>query len=165
MKILSTSLPQGMISETVPKYNYQDTYCTKLSTTQKLTPTYVAERIFESPKWVNFLLQVRDFIVKPLGLKTEEMVTANQPNPRLPFPTIAENEMELFMGEKDKHLDFWFSVFVFRLSDNKYEIKLSTVVRFNNWLGRFYFAIIKAFHKYIIKESLKKFANKESKTL
>lgn len=69
------------------------------------------------------------------------------------FTVLTRNENEIVMGEDDKHLKFRTSVFVDR---EKSKVYLTTIVKFNNWLGKFYFIPVKLIHKILVKSQFKK---------
>jgi hypothetical protein len=76
------------------------------------------------------------------------------------FTVLDRNENEIVMGEKDKHLNFNTSVFIDR--ENAF-IYLTTIVHFNNILGKAYFIPVKPFHKLIIKSSLRNYLLRKGK--
>ena len=61
---------------------------------------------------------------------------------------------ELLLGEDDRHLDFRVSVLVRNDGSDDWAI-VSTVVRFNSWLGRAYFLPVRQFHKLIVPAMLR----------
>lgn len=114
-----------------------------------------AAEIFKLPKWVNWLMKIRNSIVGIFGLKTAKEERDGQ---TMYFAVIEQNENEIVMGEKDKHLDFRASVLV----DKAYSfLYVTTLVHFNNFGGRVYFFPVKPFHKIILKSLLKRLVNKK----
>jgi hypothetical protein len=61
------------------------------------------------------------------------------------FQVLARNENEIFTGQKDTHLDFGLSFYIAKKKGG-YLIKLITIVKINNPLGKIYFAFVKPFH-------------------
>lgn len=95
-------------------------------------------------------------IAKPFGLKTAEKKAQSGKTPsKNIFPVLFRNENEIVMGANDKHLSFRASVLLAKAGDET-DIFLTTVVRFNNFGGRLYFALIKPFHRLIVKSALRK---------
>jgi hypothetical protein len=113
------------------------------------------------PGWVLWLLNLRNIIVKPFGLRTGKTLNPDERyetgEPALPFKIIKRSENELVMAEDDKHLNFRTSVLILP-SEKPGFVKLYsiTIVKYNNLLGKLYFIPVKPFHKLIIKASLKK---------
>jgi hypothetical protein len=109
------------------------------------------------------LMTVRGWMVRPFGLlhPTREQMRAGEENrQRLPlrvgervgiFTVHSIEPQELIAGEDDRHLDF--RVSVFKAADGA-TVTLSTVVHINNLLGRVYIALIKPFHKLIVRSML-----------
>jgi hypothetical protein len=100
-------------------------------------------------------MQLRNVLVTPLGLKTD---TPKPPQTRQPlqigaraglFKLYQRTADELLLGEDDKHLNF--RVSVLRQHESGYDwLMISTVVHFNNWLGRLYFLPVRPFHQRIV---------------
>lgn len=113
-----------------------------------------------APSWVVFLLQLRNSIVKLLGLKAE-MVNLDDVKPPFKigktygiFTIFDKSGTEVIMGTNDKHLDFRVSLLV---KDSE-KIVISTVLNFHNIYGRIYFFIVKYFRRKILSSMTKKMA-------
>ncbi|MGL5683996.1 MAG: DUF2867 domain-containing protein [Marinifilaceae bacterium] len=65
-----------------------------------------------------------------------------------------KNEHEEVFGMSDKHLSFHVSMWCDEYKDGKQELRITTIVKYNNWFERVYFFIIRSFHKVIIKSIL-----------
>jgi hypothetical protein len=129
---------------------------------------YLTALLFASdPKWVKFLLNLRDLMVKPFGLKSgliPESASLDKsiryaPGDRLVlFPVIDRSESEIVMAEDDKHLYFRSSLLIQDTSDRYLQAAyLTTIVQFHNIWGKIYFAIVRPFHRLIMKEMLANF--------
>jgi len=127
------------------KIDYCDSY--RIIKTTDDAVEEITAKIFKQSKWEKWLMGIRDSIVRIFGLKTSKEIFEGQ------FPIIEQQENEIVMGENDKHLDVRVSVLVDR--ENSY-IYLTTIVHFNNFLGRLYFLPVKPFHKIIVKSSFKR---------
>ena len=68
---------------------------------------------------------------------------------------LDKNLHEEILGMPDKHLDFNVSMWCGEYHEGKQELRITTVVKYNNWLGRAYFFIIRPFHGIIVKSILK----------
>ena len=126
----------------------------------KNTPDSVSEitrKVLKSPAWVEMLTTLRDFLVKPFGLKTGDEIRAEgDADYEFDFaPVLYRSEQEIVMGMNDKHLYFRMSVLKVAQHENS-QLFLTTVVRFNNVGGRIYFGLIRLFHGLIVTTMLKR---------
>jgi hypothetical protein len=137
--------------------HYVDSYCVKKATDDSLQK--VTADIFALPAWVHGLLRMRDFIVKPFGLKTgKEMANDKDKSAEgYFFPVLELLDNEVVMGESDAHLNFRASVLINR---SEALIFITTVVHYNNFLGRLYFFPVRPFHGIIVKICMKRLINK-----
>lgn len=118
----------------------------------------VTRSIFSTmPTWMMKLLDLRNTIVRPLGLKTSigpSLVNTQQgklgPGATVGvFKVIERQDNEILLGEDDRHLNFRTSVQLER-KEEKCWVIVSTVVQFNNWLGHAYFVPVRPIHKIIV---------------
>ena len=58
--------------------------------------------------------------------------------------------MKMNIGAKDKHLTFHVSLFCSDVKDKTQEVSITTIVKYENILGRIYFAAIWLFHRIIV---------------
>jgi hypothetical protein len=115
-----------------------------------------------APHWVTLLIRLRDRIAGIIGLKTAGRSARRdlghntlQVGDRLGiFKVFDRAGDELLLGEDDWHLDFRVSVLVGNDGSADWAI-VSTVVRFNSWLGRAYFLPVRPFHKLIVPAMLR----------
>jgi len=148
-----TTIPENsVISNGFERIDYCDSY--RLIKLTNDSPEKIAMEIFKMPKWVNWLMNIRNSMVRIFGLKTDKDVKEGQ----IYFTVIEQNENEIVMGETDKHLDFRTSVLVDRANSFIY---LTTIVHFNNFWGRLYFLPVKSFHKLIVKSTLNRYKLKK----
>ncbi len=156
MKITNISLPETSLLKNIP-FDYMDSYSVDINT-KSLTIDQVGKSFFlASPEWVSALLQLRNKVVGIFGLKTgsnksdKQRLIANfkfEIGERLAlFKIFDKNQNEVIFGENDKHLDFRVSLF---LDKQKNTLTVSTLVKFNNWMGRLYFIPVLPFHKIIV---------------
>ena len=158
MMIEHTNIPRNsLIAGVFPRVDYADAYRVRLpagapSDIEALTRLALGA----APGWIHALMALRDRIVRIAGLKTtphgqEDLArTPLQPGAALGiFRVFARSADEILLGEDDRHLDF--RVSVLRQSDGAADWAIvSTVVRFNNWLGRVYFLPVRPLHKLIV---------------
>jgi hypothetical protein len=145
------------------RIDFADAFKCQLPKEHLQTVDSVTRAIFATiPPWIAGLLQLRNAIVRPLGLKTTvDAVPANSQDKLQPGIAVGifkvldrrQNE-EIMLGEDDQHLDFRVSVHIEREAE-EYWVVVSTAVKFNNWLGRAYFIPIKPVHKIIVPAMMK----------
>ncbi len=149
----------------IDNYDYLDCfeYCIN-DPENKMTIFSFADAFMQpSPKWFDFFLALRDKLVSPFKLKTNDTIVDKnakitwQPGTQAGlFRVFALGESEIVMGEDDKHLDFRV---LLRLEDPNSKVKkvsLLTLVKYNNSFGRFYFFFVKPFHRLFVPLLLKR---------
>jgi len=113
-----------------------------------------ATRMFaRSPRWVDMLVNLRNLIVAPLGLKTSGAGEPAAGGMIGIFPVVSETPERLVAGFNDSHLDFRVVVDVAAAGAGQ-QITATTLVRTHNWLGRAYLAAIMPFHRVIVRSML-----------
>lgn len=132
MKLIEKYLPS----------DYSDDVSQRIQLAEPLTPDVIFEQMFcNFPKPVALLLKLRNALVKPLGLQGGSGFRN----------LISErNDEEIVLCKNDKHLDFWVSIYC-SAQDGCQDASVTTVVKFNNFLGRIYFIGIWIFHKILVK--------------
>lgn len=154
-KITKSELPKNsIIKDYINTIDYEDTFAVALQNNDIAIENIYLNVFAHSPKWINNLLELRNKIVKPFGIKTnsEEMKKDNLKVGKKTgiFKIYAIYANEIIAGDDDKHLDFRVSVL-----KNEGILTISTLVQYNNWFGKLYFFIVKPFHKVVIKSILK----------
>ena len=119
----------------------------------ELTPQKALKLAFEMPAWTTALMRLRNLIVAPLGLKTDDISQAREDNPDSLFPITYEDEGQVVVGVDDSHLNFRISIV-----QHEGNIHMATWVHRNNWMGRAYLAIIMPFHVLIVRSCVKRVA-------
>ncbi|WP_315825636.1 MULTISPECIES: DUF2867 domain-containing protein [unclassified Bradyrhizobium] len=117
-----------------------------------------AERMLgHAPWWMAALLKLRNLLVRPFGLKTSGADPGN-PRPLIGmFPVVDETPQRIVLGFDDKHLDFRVLVDVVSHRATT-QVTASTLVQTHNALGRVYLAVIKPFHRLVVKAMLRQVA-------
>jgi Protein of unknown function (DUF2867) len=141
-----------------------DAYEMYLPTGAASDPASLARFIFSNqPAWVLMLMQVRDWAVMGLGLKTAAGLRNSKDNRIGIFKIYESHQSEVIVGEDDKHLDFRVSV-LHRVdasqNPNAASVVVSTVVHCHNRLGSLYIAVIAPFHRQVVKALLRRAALK-----
>ncbi len=111
---------------------------------------------FTMPKWVLWLLWLRNLLVKPFGLKTDEGQDYAPPTRedlvagryKGVFAIDFVSEDEITFGTNDRHVDFRVSVMKTRQPAN--HAAISTWVHPHNLWGRLYLLLVHPFHKLIV---------------
>lgn len=138
----------------LPTVDFEDTFST---TNTADTLKEIAEQIFGSPpKWVALLLQLRNFIVRFMGLQysvPENYHTQFEIGGYINFFKIFDiGDNYLLMGLDDKHLNF--RVVIYNDNTPEWNIKVTTLVEYNNKMGQIYMSIVKPFHVWIIQSMI-----------
>lgn len=134
------------------KSNYADTYITTVRSTYPMTAKDLFQQIFvHYPKPVLYLFRLRDWLVKPFGLKSGGKFTDL---------VTEQNDSRIIICKSDKHLDFWILLQcdTFKASIHQQTIKISTFINYHNSLGRVYFFFIRPFHSLLCKQMLNRTA-------
>ena len=69
---------------------------------------------------------------------------------------IVKSDSLATISKSDKHLNFVIAFMTEKRMNDSLYLSVSTKVRYNNRMGKFYFAIIKPFHRLICKILLKR---------
>lgn len=156
MKVKEETLPKTEgIKHALPQVDFNDTF----STTNHLDNlNTISKLVFGTvPKWVEVLLKLRNNIVKVFGLKTEkpeDYHTDFKVGGYVGFFQIFSiQQNEIMLGADDKHLNF--RVSIYNSNENQFNIKVTTLVEYNNSFGKIYMFIIKPFHHLIVKRMVK----------
>jgi len=110
-----------------------------------------------SPKWLQLLFKLRNNLVKIIGLKAgipkdyNETFKVGGYVKFFKIYSISNNQVVL--GANDSHLNF--RAIVENDTSKNYNIKVITLVQFNNIKGKFYMNIIKPFHRLVVKKMVK----------
>lgn len=122
------------------------------------------------PAAVGRMMQARNVLVKPLGLRTSPVgcpvssllgvcpQTFAGRFPVLDQQVDGDEHAEVLLGADDKHLQFRSSVGVERLADGRLRISLATRVRTRNAFGRAYMALIERTHRRYIAPTMLRMA-------
>jgi Protein of unknown function (DUF2867) len=114
-----------------------------------------AERMFSrGPRWVEALLDLRNMIVAPFGLKTSGVGEPNAGGMVGIFPILSETPERLVAGFDDHHLDFRVVVDVAPANGGR-DVTATTLVLTHNRLGHAYLTAIVPFHRLIAKTLLR----------
>ncbi|PJJ61219.1 DUF2867 domain-containing protein [Hymenobacter chitinivorans] len=146
--------------------HYTDAYRVVLPAHAPQEAPAVAQWLFgPGPAWVGGLMRLRDWLVRPFGLRTFPAATRPAPGTPLttggqlgPFRVFDVSPGEIILGQNDRHLDFRVSVLVEEAGP---AAVVTTVVQFHNWFGRAYFTLIKPFHHLVVPALLRRAAGRQ----
>jgi hypothetical protein len=109
------------------------------------------------PSWVEFLFKLRNKLVGIIGLKTtmpKDYNTDYKVGGYIGFFKIYEIQDNLIiLGADDNHLNFRAAIFL--VDTPTYNVKLTTLVKYNKRLGRIYMGLIKPFQVWVVKAMVK----------
>ncbi len=118
----------------------------------------IANLVFNNPpKWISWLFSIRNKLVKIVGLKTEipqDYHTQFTIGGYIGFFKIFSiSENQLVLGADDVHLDF--RAIILKTDELTHNVKVITLVQYNNAFGKFYMNVIKPFHLVVVKRMVK----------
>ncbi|MCZ4289694.1 DUF2867 domain-containing protein [Hoeflea alexandrii] len=120
-----------------------------------LTAEAAARRAFETmPRWVTRLMALRNLLVKPFGLKGDPEAASQETRRVGMFPVLSNSPTQYVLGFDDRHLDFRIVVETQALPETGTAVRMMTLVKRHNLLGRAYLAAIMPFHKLIVATTL-----------
>jgi hypothetical protein len=107
------------------------------------------------PRWIEALLNLRNLIVVPFGLKKSGEGEPASGGMIGIFPVVSETTDRLVMGFNDRHLDFRVVVDVAARDAGDQDVTTTTLVLTHNLLGRTYLRMILPFHRLIARAKLR----------
>ncbi|WP_248724176.1 DUF2867 domain-containing protein [Seonamhaeicola sp. ML3] len=163
MKIREETIPNtNAIKSALSKIDFKDTFATTNKTDDLKT---ISNLIFGTfPGWIGFLMKLRNTLVKPFGLKVDMPEDYNIDfkvggySGFFKIYNILDNE--LILGADDKHLNF--RVSILDSSEPSFNIKVTTLVEYNNFFGKTYMVIVAPFHRIVVKSMVKRAYNVDS---
>jgi len=169
MQIFKIPIPQNsLVSKAFPVIDYSDCFCTNFNFPKEIRlENCVRYSLSSRPFWADILMQIRNILVKPFGLKTgikDKMVqpvsaiNLSKGNKISFFEVLESNDEEVVLIASDKHLTACLSIKI-KKNHDQYEIFLSTIVKFHNYLGHVYFFFVKPFHILIMRAMLNRMIN------
>ena len=155
-KIEQSNLPPtSRLSSSYAKADFADAFSVDLPGNASHDAQSLARHIFaKQPLWIAMLLNVRDMLVRPFGLKTAGELTQTAGDRISLFRVFERHDDEIVLGEDDTHLDFRVSVLVQPSPQGQPRLILTTLVFYNRSLGRAYIKLIAPFHRAVVRASL-----------
>ncbi len=159
MKRLKNIPKESLVLKNFGKIDYWDAHEIKIEKGHSVDA--ITKELFKVLKWVDVLIDIRDFIVTKLGLKAgkQKMVT-NHSYYEIGANTVYlevldRNENEIVVFEDDNHLNLRMSILIEK-GEVCNKASFYTLVQYNNNFGKFYFSIVRPFHRQIKKTLIKK---------
>lgn len=121
-------------------------------------PAIAARAFGSAPEWVEALLALRNVMVAPFRLKTGREKGQRDRALVGIFPVISQRPDRIVMGLDDRHLDFRVVVDVVPTQGRTVAATATTYVRTHNAGGRLYLALVKPFHRVIVRAMLRRAA-------
>ena len=161
----------SLASRAFPRADFADTYAIRLEAHGAGLLDLYARAMFEDPPaWVSDMMRLRDRLVAIFGIKTSAELRAGKGRPNRmkgtssdiggrigAFTILARTENEILLGGNDRHLDFRVSILRGDTGDVS-DISVTTVVKLNNLLGRFYLLPVKPAHRVIVPAMMRRAA-------
>lgn len=156
MKVIEEHIePDENAVKSLTKIDFYDTFST---TNHQDSIAEVTRRIFgKSPIWIRILFTIRNFMVRLIGLKNEKPddysvgLTVGQYIGF--FKVFSVDQNAILLGADDTHLNF--RAFIQNTPASAYNIKVTTLVAYNNQKGRYYMRFILPFHRIVVKSMVR----------
>jgi len=162
----------GVTKITVPQYTeiskvvagafYVDCYQVPTTIKSRSALQVWLDHVAKTPRWINWLMSVRNSVVAAFGLKDLGLLGAIDPEKSSAdyqvgdrvgiFTLIAISENEIILADCDKHLDVKLSVYqgCTEAVSSQETVIMSTVVHTHNLLGKVYMFFVAPVHKIIV---------------
>lgn len=169
MKIYKAEITtEDLIHQFLPA-NYKEAFETVFSSDKDISPDDIMIDFWtENPSWIDFLFKLRNILVRPFGLQQPEIDTNRKRDLERcikggesfnVMSISAKNDKETVMCLTDSHLTAYIAIQQTLQANNK-KIKVSTLVKYHNLLGKIYFFVITPFHFLIVKSKIKQIVKK-----
>lgn len=121
----------------LPGTGWSDSYRVEVAGERSAPELY--EALFAgAPQWFGTLMRLRDRIMAPFGVK---------PASTAPFPVVSSDAARMVVGYDDSHLDFRLVAEASPAGAGRTTFTMTTLVRFNNRLGRIYLGGVLPVHR------------------
>ncbi len=156
-KVIEETVFVSEIGKTqLERVDFSDTFATTntIDTMENITAL-----IFSNfPVWVQFLLEIRDKIVKILGITTTYTkpfsTSSFSKTDASFFKTYYQSDQEIIVGANENHLSF--RAIVYNTKAATYNINVTTLVMFHNTKGKIYMKCIAPFHRLVVMYMVKR---------
>lgn len=138
---------------------FSDAFVLRVAAVDRPALAYYLQAVRRTPRWVDFLMAMRNRVARIAGLKDLGAMTDLDAGKQASDYRVGErigifsilylSEQEVILGDADKHLDVKVSVCKIG-SGAELSITVSTVVHVHNLLGRLYLLPVIPLHKLIV---------------
>lgn len=161
IKVLRADIPADSLAAGFLPTDHSDAYLCRLNCDEDMSPEEIVIGFFtRMPPEVGWLFRLRDFLVRPFGLKgaqgsPEDFAAGIREGKERGMVSVpARSQREIVLRLADKHLDAHLSVCVKGENAEK-DVCITTLVRYNNTLGKVYFNLIRPFHHIVVRRMTK----------
>lgn len=136
-------------------YQYSDSFVVSVQRDDIESWELIAAFFQSAPRWVDGLFVLRNRMVGYFGLQTgnnhsRDLSPPYQVGRKIGlFRIIILTDLEVVIGEDDRHLDFRISLLL-NHEDTGQQLIISTLVNTKNRLGVVYFSVVKHIHRLIV---------------
>jgi hypothetical protein len=152
--------PGSRIAGCLAGASFHDAWCIDAPPLGRAALSHFLVAAARTPRWVDACMDLRNRVVRRLGLKHLGALAAVDParpwdshraGERVGIFTLFENHFdEALLGDRDKHLDVVLSVHRQPGADGHGDrVTLTTVVHVHNMLGRLYMLPVRPMHRVI----------------
>lgn len=111
----------------------------------------------QSPVWARRLLDIRNRVVAPFGLKAADSKSGEAGSVGA-FAIVSERDDQVVLGLDDRHLDFRIVIEVASAGTVGSKVSVTTLVKRHNTFGRLYILAVTPFHRLIVRTTLGRLA-------
>lgn len=155
----STDVPvNSRVRSEIAGAYFHDAYEIPLRDTGKSALELYLDAVARTPRWIDFLMTLRNRTVAFFGLKNLGLMggvdrgkdpASYRPGDRVGiFSILSLSDQEVVLGDADKHLRALISVY--KETGERQKAVVTTVVHVNNLLGRVYLFFVVPVHKIIV---------------
>ena len=170
MKVKKVSIPSDSLMSKITPVSYSDAFEAVVEMNSISLKEIQVEFWAGRPQWAIKLMQLRNLLVKPLGLKTDNILSKDQVRKMIEqkeksngLSFYGSNEHEIILYKDDKHLRFYFST-SWVLTGACRKLSASTIVQIHNKVGKIYFFFIAPFHFILVKWQFKRILRRMQKS-
>lgn len=164
MNIQSQSIPvNSEIALFARNADFADSYVACNPWPERSAIDLFIQTVSNTPAWVNTLMNLRNRIVGLFGLKNLGALDEVKPGHAYRvgdrvgiFTLLYKSEVEVVLGDLDKHLEVRLSVFKTQTSDGTSQLAVSTAVHEHNTPGKIYMLFVGPIHKLIVPAVLRR---------
>jgi hypothetical protein len=168
-----TEVPAGsFIHASLPGAHFHDAYLVSDPAAHRNALQTWLDLVARTPRWTQGLMAARNRLVRLVGLKDLGQLHDQHPTQQGHLSMDASHyqvgdrvgifvirslsETEVVMGQDDRHLNVQVALHKRTLGDQAPVVVVSTVVHVHNALGHVYMAVVKPFHRRIVRAMLRR---------